>query len=135
MMIPLPEIHFEFDNNSTIRVKLVEQNTPARIMVSECMILYNWLVARFASDNGIPILYRSQEPPQERLPVDEYNYIYYVFQQRRKLQPLSIDTIPRPHSGIGVEAYTNVTSPLRRYLSIQYLFWFRFITSISLSVC
>jgi exoribonuclease-2 len=118
MMIPLPEIHFEFENDSTIRVKLIEQDTPARIMVSECMILYNWLVARFASDNGIPILYRSQEPPQERLPVDEYNYIYYVFQQRRKLQPLSIDTIPRPHSGIGVEAYTNVTSPLRRYLDL-----------------
>jgi len=118
MMIPLPEIHFEFNNSSTIRVKLIEQDTPARIMVSECMILYNWLVARFASDNGIPILYRSQEPPQERLPVDEYNYIYYVFQQRRKLQPLSIDTIPRPHSGIGVEAYTNVTSPLRRYLDL-----------------
>jgi exoribonuclease-2 len=118
MMIPLPEIHFEIDNSSTIRVKLVEQDTPARIMISECMILYNCLAAKFASENGIPILYRSQEPPQERLPINEYNYIYYVFQQRRKLQPLSIDTIPRPHHGIGVDAYTNVTSPIRRYLDL-----------------
>jgi len=118
LLIPLPEIHFEFDDNSEVRIRLIEQDTPAKIIVSECMILYNWLAARFASETALPILYRGQEPLQERLLSDESNYIYYVFQQRRKLQPLLIDTMPQPHSGLGVDVYTNATSPLRRYMDL-----------------
>jgi exoribonuclease-2 len=118
LLIPLPEIHFEFDDNSDIQIRLIEQETPARMIVSECMILYNWLAARFASETALPILYRSQEPPQERLSTDESNYIYYVFQQRRRLHPLFIDTIPQQHSGLGVDVYTNATSPLRRYMDL-----------------
>ncbi len=118
LLIPLPEIHFEFDNDSDMQIRLIEQETPARMIVSECMILYNWLAARFASETALPILYRSQEPPQERLSTDESNYIYYVFQQRRRLHPLFIDTIPQQHSGLGVDAYTNATSPLRRYMDL-----------------
>jgi exoribonuclease-2 len=118
MLIPLPEIYFEFDNNSGIRPRLIEQNTPSKIIVSECMILYNWLAAKFAFEKDLPLLYRSQEPSQERLPIDESKYIYYVFQQRRKLRPLYIDTIPHPHSSLGVDIYTNATSPLRRYMDV-----------------
>jgi exoribonuclease-2 len=119
LLIPLPEIHFEFGNNySDIQVRLIDQDTPAKIIVSECMILYNWLAAKFASEKALPILYRGQEPLQERLFNDEFNYIYYVFQQRRKLRPLLIDTIPQPHSGLGVDVYTNATSPLRRYMDL-----------------
>jgi len=118
MLIPLPEIHFTFDGQSRPRVALIDQDTPSRVMVSECMILYNWLAARFAAETGVPILYRGQEPPQERLSFDGSHYIHYVFQQRRKIRPLSIDTVPQPHSGIGVDAYTNATSPLRRYMDL-----------------
>jgi exoribonuclease-2 len=118
LLIPLPEIHFEIDNNSDIQVRLIDQDTPAKIIVSECMILYNWLAAKFASERSLPILYRSQEPPQERLVYDESRYIYYVFQQRRKLQPRLIDIVPQPHSGLGVDVYTNATSPLRRYMDL-----------------
>jgi exoribonuclease-2 len=118
MFIPLPEIHFTFDDDLHLRVALIEQDTPARVMVSECMILYNWLAAKFAAQTGVPILYRGQESPQERLPFDESRYIYYVFQQRRKLRPLTVDTMPQPHSGIGVDVYTNATSPLRRYMDL-----------------
>jgi exoribonuclease-2 len=97
---------------------LIPLNTPSKIIVSECMILYNWLTAKFASEKGLPILYRSQEAPQERLPIDESKYIYYVFRQRRKLRPLYIDTIPHPHSSLGLDIYTNATSPLRRYMDV-----------------
>ena len=115
LVIPLPEIHFDFESNSGVQVRLVEQDTPAKTIVAECMILYNCLAAKLASETKLPILYRSQEPPQERLFIDESNYTYYVFQQRRKLQPLRVDTISQPHSGLGVDLYTQATSPLRRY--------------------
>jgi exoribonuclease-2 len=82
------------------------------------MILYNWLAARFCTENQIPILFRSQSGPSEKLPLDEKGYLYYVFQQRRKLSPLSIQTTPGPHTGLGVDAYIHATSPIRRYLDL-----------------
>jgi exoribonuclease-2 len=118
LVIPLPEIHFDLETNSGVQVRLVEQDTPARTIVAECMILYNFLAAKLASETKLPILYRGQEPPQERLFIDEYSYTYYVFQQRRKLQPLVIDTTAQPHSGLGVDVYTQATSPLRRYTDL-----------------
>ena len=49
---------------------------------------------------------------------EETSYIYYVFKQRRKLSPLSIHTEPKPHSSLGVDMYTTVTSPIRRYYDL-----------------
>jgi exoribonuclease-2 len=118
LIIPLPEIHFEFENSPDFKIYLVEQDTPAKIMVSESMILYNWLAAKYASEAQLPLIYRSQEPPQERLLIDETNYIYCVFQQRRKLHPVLVDTLAHQHSGLGVDLYTNATSPLRRYIDL-----------------
>ena len=88
------------------------------MMVAEFMILYNWLAAKFCQEYDIPILYRSQEKPSEELSVGDEGYTYYVFKQRRKLNPLMIDTDPRPHAGLGLDMYTNVSSPIRRYLDL-----------------
>lgn len=115
MVLSLPEIIIQIQNDSTIHLETVDQNTPARTMVAECMILYNWLSARFCRDYHIPILYRGQEPPGEKMPVDKDNYVFFVFKQRRKLSPLMIDTDPRPHAGLGLDLYTNASSPIRRY--------------------
>ena len=88
------------------------------MIVAEFMILYNELAAEFCRDNDIPILFRAQSEPTEKLPLDEKGYIFYVFQQRRKLSPLHISTNPNPHSGLGVDLYTQATSPIRRYLDL-----------------
>jgi exoribonuclease-2 len=118
LSLSLPEVEITFDADSSIRLELVPQDTPSRLIVAEFMILYNWLVARFCKENQIPILFRTQTEPSERLSVDDDGYLYYVFKQRRKLNPLLIDTSPKPHSGLGVDAYTHATSPIRRYLDI-----------------
>jgi len=111
--LSLPDLEVKF--NGGLSLKLVEQNTPSRIIVAEFMILYNWLAAKFCLENQIPILFRTQADPNDRLPLDEKGYIYYVFRQRRKLSPLHIRTKPGPHSGLGVEMYIQATSPIRRY--------------------
>jgi len=44
-----------------------------------------------------------EHPRREVLPRGEGSYAYYVFKQRRKLNPLVIDTDPKRHSGLGVD--------------------------------
>jgi exoribonuclease-2 len=44
--------------------------------------------------------------------------LYFVFKQLRKIHPLVIDTNPQPHTGLGLDVYTNVSSPIRRYLDL-----------------
>jgi len=118
LILSLPEIAINIREDSKVEIDLVPQESPSRMLVAELMILYNWLGALFCRDNQIPILYRSQENPTERLCPDNLNYLYYVFRQRRKLNRLIIDTEPRPHSGLGLNAYTNLSSPIRRYLDL-----------------
>ncbi|MBA7641927.1 Ribonuclease R [subsurface metagenome] len=116
--LSLPELQIKSNEDSALALELVPQDTPSRIIVAEFMILYNWLAARFCRDEQIPALFRTQSEPSEILSIDDNGYLYYVFKQRRKLHPLVIDTSPKPHSGLGLEAYTQVTSPIRRYLDI-----------------
>lgn len=118
LVLSLPEVSVRVSPGNSISIELVSQETPSRMMVAEFMILYNWLIARFCKDKGIPILYRSQEDPAERLSREETDYIIYVFQQRRKLHPLTIGTEAKPHAGLGLDVYTNASSPIRRYLDI-----------------
>ena len=118
LVLSLPEIAVEVTAQGAIVLHKVEQDTPSRGMVAEFMIFYNWLAARFCKEHQIPAIYRRQEAPAERLSPEETRYIYYVFKQRRKLSPLSIHTEPKPHSSLGVDMYTTVTSPIRRYYDL-----------------
>lgn len=118
LMLSLPEVHFTFEADSSPSLKIVDQNTPSRMIVAEFMILYNCLIARFCRDNRIPVLFRTQEEPGERFTLEESGYLYYVFQQRRKLRRLKLNTAPHPHSVLGLDVYVQGTSPIRRYLDL-----------------
>ncbi len=118
MTLSLPELDISVDDNSRVDGRLVSQDSPSRMIVSELMILYNWLAARFCGDNNIPIFYRAQKEASEKLSIDENGYIYYVFRQRKKLYPLKISMEPSPHSGMGLEAYSHLSSPIRRYFDL-----------------
>lgn len=118
LVLSLPEVNIQIGPDSSVSIQLVDQDSPSRMMVAELMIFYNRLAAKFCKENRIPALYRCQEPPSEVLPRGEGSHAYYVFKQRRKLNPLVIDTEPKRHSGLGVDLYTNVSSPIRRYFDL-----------------
>ena len=117
-MLSLPEVVIQVDDEGFVALDRIDQNTPSRSMVAELMILYNRMAAQFCRDQGIPVLYRAQEKPTERLDVDERGYLFYVYKQRRQLKPLMIDTEPKPHAVLGVEVYSHLTSPIRRYMDL-----------------
>ena len=118
LILSLPEVVVKIGEDASITLEMISQETPSRMMISEFMILFNWLTARFCRDNNIPILYRSQEKPSEKISPDDTDHTFYVFRQRRKLTPLHIGTEPKPHSGLGLDVYTNASSPLRRFLDL-----------------
>ena len=118
LVLSVPEVSIRVDDDGTVSLRMLEQDTPARMLVAEFMILYNALAARFCRDQGIPILYRGQGEPSDRLSARDLDPLFYVFMQRRKLQPMMIDTDPSPHAGLGLDAYTNISSPIRRYLDL-----------------
>jgi exoribonuclease-2 len=118
LILSLPEVSIQIGEDSSLSIKMISQETPSRIMVAELMILYNWLAARFCRDHNIPIIYRGQKEPSERLTIEETGYVYYVFRQRRKISPLIIDIEACPHAGLGLDVYSNLTSPIRRYFDL-----------------
>jgi len=118
MLLPVPEVYVEIGDDGQVIVKLSSQETPSKLIVSELMIFYNWMAARFCRDNRVPALYRAQAAPSEIINPDGVDPLYALLKQRGKLSPLEIDAKPRAHSGLGLDVYTNVSSPIRRYFDL-----------------
>ena len=93
----------------------------SRAMVSECMIMANEAAARYLQEHDLPAVYISQPPPDSTLPDRAAlpTRQTYVHATRRLMNPSSISTMPERHSALGVPSYTQVTSPLRRYVDLQ----------------
>ncbi len=105
-----------------IDVRVVERSTPSRDLVTEMMILCNSLMADYCKKNEIPASYRSQSAPDvvDLNLFDDQGVLRDLTRlERHKLMrrfsPAVIGIVPTPHSGLGVDAYIQATSPLRRY--------------------
>jgi exoribonuclease-2 len=102
-----------------IEIKKIDPNSPSRFIVSEMMILANGLSADFASVNALPVIYRTQEP-REALSVEERPAVEALaFDRLRKTFKRSrLSLTPGLHSGLGLGAYTQASSPIRRYADL-----------------
>jgi exoribonuclease II len=112
---------------STIKVKgdnvsidLVEDNR-ARQLVAEMMILAGEVAAKYGQDHQLPLPYRGQ--PQPELPPEEELILIPVGPARscaiRRCMPRSeMATTPSRHAGLGLNMYSQVTSPIRRYTDL-----------------
>ncbi len=116
--LPIPEVIITVDEQGNVEVSRIDTESPSRLMVAETAILANWLAARFLYEKGIPALYRIQAPASEPLEEGEPGDIYLHFRQRRLLNPVEVTTRPGLHASLGLEPYTHVTSPIRRYLDL-----------------
>lgn len=102
------------------KISVTEENqeTPSHYLVREFMILANHLAAKYALRHQIPVIYRAQDPPSE--PVTTITcYDPLEFDQMvRKMKKTRLSTYPQPHAGLGLDLYTQVSSPIRRYADL-----------------
>ena len=90
----------------------------SRAVVEEAMIMAGEAVARLAVERGIPLPFATQDPPDApdgNLQPETYAEMFAL---RRTLKHSQYRSAPSPHAGLGLPAYTQATSPLRRYLDL-----------------
>ena len=109
------EMRIEVRSSGEVDVRVLHSTT-ARQMVAELMILSNSLLAEFCRNASLPAAYRSQATPHlEDISEDTPDGPLRRYLMMRRFAPADLDTVPAPHAGLGVPAYIQATSPLRRY--------------------
>ena len=111
--IELPETHIRIEDE-TVKIEPVAQHRSASL-VRECMVIAGECAGTWAAGKGIAFPYVSQEAdvPDTALP----GYAGSI-QLRRSMRPRVLSTRPGRHQGLGLDTYTQVTSPLRRYTDL-----------------
>ena len=115
VQISLPELNIWLDENGELAIKRIDRETPSRLLVSETMIMANWLMAEFLARHGLPAVFRSQPGPKDRLYKDDGGTLFQNWMQRRLLSRFVLGHEPERHSGLGLDAYATATSPIRKY--------------------
>lgn len=114
--INLPEAIIKVKDDD-ISIDILE-DSPSRQLVAEMMIVAGEVAARYGQAHNIPLPFRGQ--PQPELPPEEELLQLPAGAVRacamRRCMPKSEMSInPLRHSGLGLDTYTQATSPIRRY--------------------
>jgi exoribonuclease-2 len=118
VQITVPEINVWLADDQTITVNRINRESPGRMLVSEIMIMANWLMARYLAENKMPAVFRSQPGPRERLYKGDGGTVFQNWMQRRFLSRFVLGSQPEKHSGLGLNAYVTATSPIRKYFDL-----------------
>ena len=118
VQITVPDVNVWLADDRSISVNKINRESPGRMLVSEIMILANWLMAKFLAENGIPAIFRSQPAPRERLYRGDEGTLFQNWMQRRYLSRFVLGHSSGKHSGLGLDAYVTATSPIRKYFDL-----------------
>lgn len=113
---PDPKVTLEGEGGETRVCISREEDTPhAMQLVSEMMILANSGVALWAREREISLLHRTQDVAVPKEYAGIWKAPHDIARVVKALSSAQLEPAPRPHRGIGVAAYSPITSPLRRY--------------------
>ncbi len=109
--LDLPEVKLWVDAEGEVHLQPLYTG-PVRDLVTDAMLLAGCAVARLAHEQGLPMPYATQPPPnQEAAPQD----LAAKFAYRKQFKRTVVSTTAGPHAGLGLDVYCRATSPLRRY--------------------
>jgi exoribonuclease-2 len=120
--IDLPELHIALDTGQVRLEPIVPWKSAA--MVRECMLLAGegaawWALHRapeLLGGSRLPFPYVGQELGD--LPPNILPGYAGSWQLRKSMRPRNLSLKPNLHQGLGLDSYTQVTSPLRRYTDL-----------------
>ncbi|AVC43353.1 ribonuclease II [Francisella tularensis subsp. novicida] len=116
--LDFPEIKISLDANKNVKLTDLPRLN-SRTLVRDTMLMAGVAVGQFCIQNNISVPFSTQ--PEHDLGQDgleNIDSIADMFATRKKLQRGRYSTQPSIHAGMGLEAYVQVTSPLRRYLDL-----------------
>lgn len=112
--LDLPEVKIFVDENHQVKIKPVF-SLRSRNMVEEAMILAGAAIAKWCLERNIPVPFSTQDAPENRIAGTTLADMYAM---RRWMRRSQYRVIPSIHAGLGLSAYVQGTSPLRRYLDL-----------------
>jgi len=118
LQITLPEINIKIGEDGEPKVMKTNRESPGRMLVSELMIMANWMMARFLAKHDMPAIYRCQPEPRDRLFKDNEGTLFQNWMQRKLLSRFILSSEPKRHSGLGLDGYVTATSPIRKYFDL-----------------
>jgi hypothetical protein len=101
------EVDVRVGADGVVHLRRVLRNSIPHKMVTEWMIATNQAAAQFCHENNLPCIYRVQEVLGPEREDEEDGGRPHA---RAQLKPERA-----PHRDLGVDGYTQITSPLRRY--------------------
>lgn len=133
-----PEVYYGVDplgpddrpGQRKVRIKIGDPLGPARQLIAELMVATCTGAAVYCAERQIPCVYRTQAPPDDPTQkghaagrainptsglVDDAALQYELL---RRMKPSVLTTTPGPHWTLAVPAYTQITSPIRRYADL-----------------
>jgi exoribonuclease-2 len=106
------DLIIEVRADGTCALREIDEHGPARALVGE-------LIARYAVEHKLPVVVRRQDPPEAPLASrSEERDAASDYAERARMKKSSIGVDPAPHSGLGLDAYLQATSPIRRYIDL-----------------
>lgn len=113
------EFKISFDNG--ILGLRRRQTFDSQEVIAELSILCNSLFAKYAWDRKIPILYRFQDGDGKKVQTSPFyseriENFYQYYKLKRNWGRTSWSTEKTSHFSLGLNYYTQMTSPIRRYI-------------------
>ena len=118
--IKMPEAIIKVNEEEEVVIQVLEASV-SRLLVAEMMILAGEVAGRYCQTHSLPVPFRGQ--PQPELPPEEELLLLPPGPVRacavRRCMPRSeISITPYRHASLGLDTYTQVTSPIRRYTDL-----------------
>ncbi|WP_413198553.1 ribonuclease catalytic domain-containing protein [Nostoc piscinale] len=114
--INMPEAMIKVKGDD-ISIDILDDSS-SRQLVAEMMILAGEVAARYGKTHNIPLPFRGQPqpelPPEEELIQLPAGFVR-ACAMRRCMPKSEMSITPLRHAGLGLDTYTQATSPIRRY--------------------
>ncbi|MEM7347543.1 MAG: RNB domain-containing ribonuclease [Chloroflexota bacterium] len=116
IFMDLPEVKMRVEAGQVVIRPLPPLQS--RDLVREAMLMAGEAAARFALREGIAFPFSTQEVLEIPEELANPSGLADMFALRRCMKRSQLSTIPSRHEGLGLDTYSQVTSPLRRYLDL-----------------